>query len=54
MLEVLDDPAAAQARAQRLQQAVAKRFTVAAMTDAVLDLYAANSVEQCDLGVRVD
>lgn len=40
MLEVLDDPAAAQARAERLQQAVAERFTVTAMTDAVLDLYA--------------
>ena len=41
MLEVLNDPAGAQARAQRLQQAVGGRFTVAAMTDAVLDLYAA-------------
>ena len=40
MLDVLDNPAAAQARALRLQQAVGERFTVAAMTDAVLDLYA--------------
>jgi glycosyltransferase involved in cell wall biosynthesis len=42
MLDVLDDPAAAQARALRLQQAVAERFTVAAMTDAVLELYASS------------
>ena len=41
MLEVLDDPVAAQARALRLQQAVSERFTVAAMTDAVLDHYSA-------------
>ena len=54
MHELLDEPAAAHARAQRLQQIVAKRFTIAAMADAVLDLYAANSAEQCDLGVRVD
>ena len=40
MLEMLDDPAAAQAKALRLQQAVGRRFTVAAMTDAVLELYA--------------
>jgi glycosyltransferase involved in cell wall biosynthesis len=43
MLEVLDEPVAAQARALRLQQAVAERFTVAAMTDAVLELYASVS-----------
>jgi len=54
MHEMLDEPAAAYARAQRLQQIVAKRFTIAAMTDAVLDLYAAKGVGQCDLGVRVD
>ena len=40
MLGVLDDPAAAKAKALRLQQAVGRRFTVAAMTDAVLELYA--------------
>jgi hypothetical protein len=40
MLQVLADPAAAQARALRLQQAVGRRFTVAAMTDAVLEVYA--------------
>ena len=54
MHEFLDEPAAAHARAQRLQQIVAKRFTIAAMADAVLDFYAANSVEQCGLGVRID
>jgi glycosyltransferase involved in cell wall biosynthesis len=46
MLEVLDDPATAQARALRLQRAVAERFTIAAMTDAVLDLYAAAHASQ--------
>jgi hypothetical protein len=40
MLETLDDSAAARAKALRLQQAVGERFTVAAMTDAVLKLYA--------------
>jgi glycosyltransferase involved in cell wall biosynthesis len=40
MLELLDDPAAAQARARRLRQAVSQRFTVVAMADAVLELYA--------------
>lgn len=40
MLEVLDRPIAAQARALRLRHTVGRRFTVAAMTDAVLDLYA--------------
>jgi glycosyltransferase involved in cell wall biosynthesis len=54
MHELLDEPVAAYARAQRLQQIVANRFTIAAMADAVRDLYAANSVEQCDLGARVD
>lgn len=40
MLAVLDEPLAMQARACRLHEAVAERFTIAAMTDAVLDLYA--------------
>lgn len=39
MLEVLDNPAAARASALRLQQAVGRRFIVAAMADEVLDLY---------------
>jgi glycosyltransferase involved in cell wall biosynthesis len=39
MLQALEDPAAARAKALRLQQAVGRRFTVAAMTDAVLELY---------------
>ena len=39
MLGVLDDAGQARATARRLQQAVGRRFTVAAMTDAVLDLY---------------
>jgi glycosyltransferase involved in cell wall biosynthesis len=54
MHELLDEPVAAYARAQRLQQIVANRFTIAAMADAVLDLYAVQSVEQCNLGVRVN
>jgi glycosyltransferase involved in cell wall biosynthesis len=41
MLDVLDNPAAAQARALHLQQAVGERFTITAMTGAVLDVYAA-------------
>jgi glycosyltransferase involved in cell wall biosynthesis len=40
MLGMLDDPAAAQVRAMQLQRAVAGRFTIAAMTSEVLDLYA--------------
>jgi glycosyltransferase involved in cell wall biosynthesis len=40
MMDVLDHPAAAQANALRLRQAVGRRFTVAAMADAVLELYA--------------
>jgi glycosyltransferase involved in cell wall biosynthesis len=40
MLEVLDNPGASEARATRLRQAIAERFTIAAMTDGVLDLYA--------------
>jgi glycosyltransferase involved in cell wall biosynthesis len=40
MLEALADPAAAQAKALRLRAAVGRRFTVAAMADAVLELYA--------------
>jgi glycosyltransferase involved in cell wall biosynthesis len=40
MMDLLDHPAAARAKALRLQQAVGRRFTVAAMTDGVLDLYA--------------
>ena len=38
--ELLADPAAAAGRAQRLQAAVARRFSVAAMTDGVLAFYA--------------
>ena len=37
---VLDDPAAATARAKNLRANVAEKFTVAAMTSAVLDFYA--------------
>jgi glycosyltransferase involved in cell wall biosynthesis len=40
MLDVLDRPGAAQPNAQRLRAAVGRRFTVGAMTDAVLELYA--------------
>jgi glycosyltransferase involved in cell wall biosynthesis len=40
MLGMLGDLAAAQAKTLRLQQAVGRRFTVAAMTDAVLEVYA--------------
>jgi glycosyltransferase involved in cell wall biosynthesis len=40
MLDVLDRPGAAQATALRLRAAVGRRFTVAAMTDAVLEHYA--------------
>jgi glycosyltransferase involved in cell wall biosynthesis len=40
MLEALAEPAAAQARALHLQDAVAQRFTIATMTDAVLGVYA--------------
>lgn len=40
MLAVLDDPLAAQERASRLREAVAARFTIEAMADAVLDVYA--------------
>lgn len=40
MLEVLDNPGAAEARAGRLREAVAERFTIEAMTDGVLELYA--------------
>jgi glycosyltransferase involved in cell wall biosynthesis len=50
MLEALDDPPAARARALRLQEAVAARFTVAAMTDAVLDLYDAVLAERPGAG----
>jgi glycosyltransferase involved in cell wall biosynthesis len=39
MLRVLDDAGQARAAARRLQQAVGRRFTVAAMTAAVLGLY---------------
>ena len=35
----LADPAAARARADRLRDAVAAKFTVAGMTSAVLDFY---------------
>jgi glycosyltransferase involved in cell wall biosynthesis len=40
MLDVLDRPGAAQATALPLRAAVGRRFTVAAMTDAVLEHYA--------------
>lgn len=40
MRQALDDPATALARAQRLRDNVAAKFTVARMTDAVLDFYA--------------
>ena len=40
MLRVLGDPAAAHARALRLRQSIERRFTVGAMTDAVLQAYA--------------
>lgn len=39
MAAYLDDPADARARAARLKRAIATRFSVAAMTDAVLDFY---------------
>jgi glycosyltransferase involved in cell wall biosynthesis len=39
MMDVLDHPAAAQANALRLRQVIGRRFTVAAMADAVLELY---------------
>jgi glycosyltransferase involved in cell wall biosynthesis len=38
---ILDDPAAASARAARLKSTVGAKFTVRAMSDAVLDFYAA-------------
>jgi glycosyltransferase involved in cell wall biosynthesis len=41
MLDAVANPVAAQGRALRLKWSVGRRFTVAAMTDAVLDLYAA-------------
>jgi glycosyltransferase involved in cell wall biosynthesis len=41
MLDALGEPFAMQARARRLQQAVARRFTIPAMTDGVLDFYVA-------------
>jgi len=40
MRDCLDHPEAAMARAQRLKHSVADKFTVAGMTDAVLDFYA--------------
>lgn len=40
MLRTLADPAVARAKAARLQEVVGSRFTVAAMTDAVLGVYA--------------
>jgi glycosyltransferase involved in cell wall biosynthesis len=46
MLDALDEPATARAQALRLQQAVASRFTVSAMTDAVLELYDAVLAER--------
>ncbi|WP_041316614.1 glycosyltransferase [Hyphomicrobium nitrativorans] len=44
MESVLDDPDGARARAEELRAAVQRRFTVGAMTDAVLDFY--RSVER--------
>jgi glycosyltransferase involved in cell wall biosynthesis len=41
MLDAVANPIAAQGRALRLKWSVGRRFTVAAMADAVLDLYAA-------------
>jgi hypothetical protein len=41
MTAFLAAPGAAEARAQRLKGAVSRKFTVRAMTAAVLDLYAA-------------
>src|SRR5581483_4400888 len=46
MLDALADPATARARALRLQETVASRFTVSAMTDAVLALYDAVLAER--------
>jgi glycosyltransferase involved in cell wall biosynthesis len=46
MLMCLDNPAAARATALKLQQAVARRFSVAAMTDGVLELYSAVTGER--------
>ena len=40
MLEVLRHPAETESRAARLRQSVSRRFTVAAMTDEILALYA--------------
>ena len=40
MMGVLDNPVAARSRAERLRETVAERFTIEAMTDGVLDLYA--------------
>ena len=45
MLDAIKDLEAVQARARRLQEAVARRFTVPAMADGVLDLYAAVSAD---------
>lgn len=39
MQHVLDDPQSAKERAGRLQQAIARNFSVTAMTDGVLDFY---------------
>jgi len=46
MLGTLDEPATARAKALRLQAAVANRFTVTAMANAVLDLYDAVLAER--------
>jgi len=45
----LDDPDGAIARAKRLKAKVESKFTVAAMTDAVLDFYASASPEAARL-----
>ena len=39
MLDTIENPIAAQARALRLKWAVGRRFTLARMTDGVLELY---------------
>jgi glycosyltransferase involved in cell wall biosynthesis len=41
ILDLLDNPQAARARAQRLRAAVQQRYTIEAMTDAIARLYAA-------------
>jgi glycosyltransferase involved in cell wall biosynthesis len=40
MMAILDNPVAARSRADRLREAIAERFTIAAMTGGVLEIYA--------------